>query len=387
MAYNLTAQDLEKLAAMGINVNGVSAGAEATPEEMAALGVTDPTAIVPEQPSIPVTSPDDTSVKQAPAGPVKPLPDVQAPPATTATGSDMSGLLAMLTQQSQTPTDPYENLSKRQRMMLGFAAIQDAGQALLGKDGRAFERLMGRFNDMTDMERKRQAANAQRAMLGQIMGGQVGAGGDIESQIQALTQAAMMGLIDPSAASLAITQLREGKTKEAQTTSQVTGAGDALEQIERLRDFVTENEMTTGFMGWVARNFPSSKASSAKSIADTLRSSMALGALKDLKAAGGTLGSVSAPELELLESSIAQINLDVGEAEVLNQLSVIEGHYKRAIKKAYDKSTPDQKKEFDKFFGGKTPAWVLSDTAPAPTTTKTPTDDLTDAEKKALGLD
>lgn len=383
MAYTLTLEDLQKLSAMGVNVNGVPEGAEATPEEMQALGVTDPTAIVPEQPSIPVTAPDNPSVKQVPAGPVKPLPDAQP---AAAQPQAMADLLKMMTQQQQAPTDPFENLSKRQRMMLGFAAIEDAGQALLGKQGKAFDSLMGRFIDIQDMQRKRDAANAQRAMLGQLIGGQGMAGGNIESQIQALTQAAMMGLIDPAAASLAITQLREGKTKEAQTTSQVTGAGDALEQINRLRDFVSNNEMTTGFMGWIARNFPSSKASGAQTIADTLRSSMALGALKDLKAAGGTLGSVSAPELELLESAIAQINLNLSEEEVLNQLSVIEGHYKRAIKNAYDKSTTEQKKEFDKFFGGQTPSWVLSAETPKPTAPKSPTDDLSDAEKKALGI-
>lgn len=170
MAYTLTLEDLQKLAEAGVNVNGVPEGAEATPEEMAALGVTDPTAIVPEQPSIPVTSPDDVSVKQAPAGPVTALPDAQPMAAPAAQGAGMQDLLAMMTKQQQAPTDPFENLSKRQRMMLGFAAIQDAGQALLGKQGSAFDSLMGRFADVQDMERKRQIQTAELQARQQVLG-------------------------------------------------------------------------------------------------------------------------------------------------------------------------------------------------------------------------
>lgn len=55
--------------------------------------------------------------------------------------------------------------------MLGFAAIQDAGQALLGKQGSAFDSLMGRFTDIQDMERKRQAAQAQQALMAKLYGG------------------------------------------------------------------------------------------------------------------------------------------------------------------------------------------------------------------------
>ena len=178
MAYTLTPEDLDKLAAAGLNVEGLIGGEEATPEEMQALGVTDPTAIVPEQPSIPVAGPDDSSVKKAPAGPVTAMPDAQ-PAAAQPQG--MADLLKMMTQQQQAPTDPFENLSKRQRMMLGFAAIQDAGQALLGKQGKAFDSLMGRFTDIQDMERKRQAAQAQQALMAKLYGvGGAGMAGPVD---------------------------------------------------------------------------------------------------------------------------------------------------------------------------------------------------------------
>jgi len=169
MAYILTPDDLDKLAAAGLNVNGLIGGEEATPEEMAALGVTDPTAIIPEQPDIPVTSPDDPSVKQAPSGPVTAMPD--APMATPAAqGVGIADLLSMTSASTPISSDPFENLSKRQRMMLGFAAIEDAGQALLGKQGSAFDSLMGRFADVQDMERKRQIQTAELQARQQVLG-------------------------------------------------------------------------------------------------------------------------------------------------------------------------------------------------------------------------
>lgn len=382
MAYTLTPEDLDKLAAAGLNVEGLIGGEEATPEEMQALGVTDPTAIVPEQPSIPVASPDDPMVTQAPAGPVAAMPDAQP----AAQPQAMADLLKMMTQQQQAPTDPFESLSKRQRMMLGFAAIEDAGQALLGKQGKAFDSLMGRFTDIQDMERKRQAAQAQRQMLGQIMGVQGGVGGDINAQIQALTQAAMMGILDPSAASLAITQLREQQGQQKAQEAVVGGGAGALEDLQRLTQAIEDGNMVTGFTGWLFRKIPWSEAAGAATIADTLRSGMALGALKELKAGGATLGSVSEKELELLESAIARINLDQPQNKVLEQMATIEKHYKDAIRNAYNKSSEAEKRNFDAYFGGQTPAWILSAETPKPTAPKSPTDDLSDAEKKALGI-
>ena len=269
--------------------------------------------------------------------------------------------------------------------MLGFAAIEDAGQALLGKQGKAFDSLMGRFIDIQDMQRKRDAANAQRAMLGQIMGVQ-GAGGDINTKIQALTQAAMMGLLDPSAVSLAITQLREQQSQQKAQEAVVGSGAGALEDLQRLTQAIEDGNMVTGFTGWLFRKIPWSEAAGAATIADTLRSGMALGALKELKAGGATLGSVSEKELELLESAIARINLDQPQGKVLEQMAAIEKHYKDAIRNAYNKSSEAEKRNFDAYFGGQTPAWVLGAETPKPTVPKGPTDDLSEDEKKALGI-
>lgn len=422
MAYKLTQADVDKLASL--KMFDALEGDIATREEMAALGVQPDVggnvipldqvtkfiqtpegaenigAKITSDAGAPFVSPEsaaygaDKALGKDPlnASAAKSAPDTsitQAPPASGAGVSDMSGLLSMLAMQPQAQqysTDPFEGLSRNQKMMLAFSAIKDAGMALQGKEGGAFEKTLGRFNDLRDIERKRQAAQAQRQMLGQIMGGQGMTGGDINSQIQALTQAAMMGLLDPSAVSLAITQLREQQGQQKAQGAVVGGGAGALEDLKRLDEMIRDSGTTTGFTGWLFSKVPFSTATAARDVADTLRSGMALGALKELKAGGATLGSVSEKELALLESAIAKLNLDLPEKDVLSQMSVIEGHYKDAIRRAYSVADESQKAEFDRYFGGQTPAWVLSKETPKPTVPKGPTDDLSEDEKKALGI-
>jgi hypothetical protein len=67
-------------------------------------------------------------------------------------------------------TDPFEGLSKRQRTILAFAAIADAGAALQGRQGTAFSDTMKGFSDIRDMERKRQIQTAELAARQQMLG-------------------------------------------------------------------------------------------------------------------------------------------------------------------------------------------------------------------------
>ena len=57
--------------------------------------------------------------------------------------------------------DPFEGLSRNQRTMLAFAAMRDAGAALRGQEGTAFNTTLAGFRDLKDMERKRQIQVAQ----------------------------------------------------------------------------------------------------------------------------------------------------------------------------------------------------------------------------------
>lgn len=363
MAYTLTLEDLQKLSAMGVNVNGVPEGAEATPEEMAALGVTDPTAIKPTQPSIPVTSPDDPSVKQAPSGPAAAAPMVAPAAAPMAAqpagGINMAGLLD-LAQPVQ--TDPYENLSRDQRMMIGFAAIKDAGMALQGKEGNAVKNVMSDIADRADRERKRQAALAQRQMLGQLFGSgaAVGAGGgDIATRKQQIIAMMASGLLDAAAGATMISELNTQLEKQVATEASVTGAGQAIENIAELRDMIAGSDMSTGAVGWALSKMPWTDAYSARNLAKTLESNMALGALKQLKASGATLGAVSEKELDLLLADIRKINLDQKKEAVLGDLDAVDRRYKSIIQKAYRTGDPTA---LDTALGGR-PSWLNIDAA------------------------
>jgi hypothetical protein len=236
------------------------------------------------------------------------------------------------------------------------------------------------------MERKRQAQMAQQRMMGQLLGGKVAGGGDIEAQIKALTQAAMFGVIDPAAASLTINQLREAQAKQTAQKAVVGGGAGALDDLSRLTDIITNTGTTTGFTGWLFSKIPFSEATAARDLAATLRSGMALGALKELKAGGATLGSVSEKELELLESAIAKLNLDLPQDRVLEQMNAIEKHYKDAIRRAYTAASDDEKVNFDSFFGGSTPEWVFSTPDMQTSGSSVTSNDLSDAEKKRLGI-
>ena len=108
--------------------------------------------------------------------------NVSMPSAVSGVGGVSSSMVDLLS--TPVPQDPFENLSRNQRMMLGFAAMKDAGMALMGKDSTAVAGVMGDFTERANMERKRRAALArlqaerqQRAALAGLFGGGGASGG------------------------------------------------------------------------------------------------------------------------------------------------------------------------------------------------------------------
>jgi ribosomal protein S21 len=243
---------------------------------------------------------------------------------------------------------------------------------------------MNQFTERADIERKRKAAAAQRQMLGTFLSGSAAGTLDPQSIINAMA----LGALPPEAGNAMLAQMEKARLQQMADEAVVGSGAGALEDLERLRKTIDEGGMVTGFSGWLFSKIPFSEASAARTVADTLRSGMALGALRELKAGGATLGSVSAPELELLESAIARLNLNVPRKKVLEQMATIERHYKDAVRRSYKKASEEEKRGFDVYFGGTTPAWVLDPSAPDPTKTIDPTiDDLSEEEKRRLGLD
>lgn len=394
--YILTEDDLNALDSMGFDIRGVAAGEAAMPSEIEALtgGVSNaaasgdmsmmmppPTAMPAEPaPMVPVSAPAPTSMTNTQAGTVAATmppeelaslqvdtPSSRSPAPAQPAAVNTAAMMQMMVPPTPTvPSDPYENLSKTQRRMLAFSALSDAGAALAGRQGTAFNNMMKNFNAQADMERKREAAVLQQQMMSNILGGAAGAGAGIDAR----RQQAMMLLMNPATVALGQALLAQIAAEEKGATTQTAAAVSAsntVETIVDLMDAVKDNPSATGFWGAILGNVPFTKAGEVRIDADTLRSNMALDALKNLKATGATLGSVSEAELKLLESEIAQLNLNQTQDAVLRDLEKIKRRYSDVIREAYATGDPAA---LDTALGGR-PTWLNEESQPAPSQGKT----------------
>lgn len=378
--YFLTEDDLDALDSMGFDTRGVAAGDTAMPSEVEALtgaignaASGDASTLLPPPSATPapaaepvaaMATPAPTSMTNTQAGTVaatmspEELAAIQVPtqssrsPAPSQAGAGQNAMMQMMVPPTPTvPVDPYERLSKTQRRMLAFAGLSDAGAALQGRQGNSVDNLMKNFNDQADMERKREAAILQQQMMTNVLGGAQGAG------IDARRQQAMMLLMNPATVALGQAMLAQIASEEQRTTAQtgaVTSASNTVETVVDLMEAVRDNPSATGFWGSILGNVPFTKAGEVRIDADTLRSNMALDALKNLKATGATLGSVSEAELKLLESEIAQLNLNQKQDAVLRDLEKIKNRYSDVIRKAYTTGDPAA---LDTALGGR-PTWL-----------------------------
>ena len=272
-----------------------------------------------------------------------------------------TGILQQPTQPTRSD-DPFGNLSKQQRMMLAFSAISDAGMAAQGKEGTSFARTLKAFGDMSDSQRKREAAAQRQQMLQRVMGGTgVGMGdmSNLELKKQQLIQQAYAFPEMAPAIKMQIDQINEQIARSRASVSAAGGAGDTLETVEDLLNTVRNTEGTTGFWGSIFGMVPFTAAGELRIDVQTLRSNMALDALQALKASGATLGAVSNAELDLLESDIAKLNLNQSKEAVLKDLSKIKGRYQKTIRFAYKEPNADIA-ALDRALGGR-PTWLEGD--------------------------
>jgi hypothetical protein len=272
-----------------------------------------------------------------------------------------TGILQQPTQPARSD-DPFGNLSKQQRMMLAFSAISDAGMAAQGKEGTSFARTLKAFGDMSDSQRKREAAAQRQQMLQRVMGGTgVGMGdmSNLELKKQQLIQQAYAFPEMAPAIKMQIDQINEQIARSRASVSAAGGAGDTLETVEDLLNTVRNTEGTTGFWGSIFGMVPFTAAGELRIDVQTLRSNMALDALQALKASGATLGAVSNAELDLLESDIAKLNLNQSKEAVLKDLNKIKGRYQKTIRFAYKEPNADIA-ALDRALGGR-PTWLEGD--------------------------
>lgn len=315
----------------------------------------------------------DVPLPSPPAGP-QPTPDVKV---STSGNTDMQALIMqMLKAQQQPPADPYDNLSKVQRRMLAFAAIQDAGMALQGKAGGNVNALLKDFTERADQQRKREASVRQSQMLMGLM--QPGAAGSmdlttVEGNRAMAQQLANMIMVNPGMAD-ALAAKMEFHLKEAERLQeegtkrrgQAEGAGFVLETSAELRQMIENNPNITGIKGMLLSVIPTTEAAEARLDVETLRSRMALSALLNIKEKGATLGQVSNQELALLQADIAALNLNQSADAVLRDLSRIDKRYQGIVQNLYADNANNERgtAELDRIFGGR-PGYVTQGDAPA----------------------
>ena len=220
--YLLTEEDIRNF-----NLKGAMVGEQATDADLEAMGrlnVEDLPPVVPSQTSQDYTAARAQGVEPENAPQSGGIP-VTAPTPSPAMGAGTAGanpLMGLLAQSDPIPQDPFENLSRSQRTMIGFAALKDAGMALQGKEGGAVSGVMKDITLRADMERKRQAAVARQQMMGSLMGG----GLSREAIINAMAQ----GLIDgpTGTAMLGEEERKKGVQQEVAGKEMMIGQIDAL---------------------------------------------------------------------------------------------------------------------------------------------------------------
>ncbi len=384
----LTMDQINQLTSMGFSMNGVAAGSEATAEELAALGIQpDVGPDVSDDLSAPAVTPQSVAADLAGAVPTaspvsdpKMTPDAVSaamptiPPASAVTQEQLSAAQGGSSIMDaifgpQEGSDKFSSLNRQQRMMLAFGAIKDAGFALQGKEGSAFGSTLKAINDQIDMGRKARAAQANSQALQSVMGDDI-AGGDPQARIQRLLNLAMLNPDMAPAIALQVKEIRDQMQAQAGDVSGSSQAATQLEDVNTLINMIdADPTLTTGIMGSLLSYIPGTGANIAEGLATTLRSNLALQALKDLKATGATMGALNATEFTALETELTQLDLSKGPQTSKRALKRIQTKYQNLIADAYRDAeeqvaagNPIGQRTLDglnRIFGGK-PAWTES---------------------------
>jgi len=344
-AYKLTQADLDALAAQGININGIPVGAEATSEELALLNIVPPLSV----------SSNNGGVGGGPSVPevVNVEPNVE-PPASLQNTFDATAMQKILSDFQKNQAPAQQTLSKDQKRMLAFAGVRDAGMALQGKEGNAVTSLMGTFEKIADQNRKATAAKARNTMMQQMLGGAGSmlaglttaddyrkAAQEIMIQASVMGGEAATGLYQTAAMFVTEANRLQGlENTESELGSNVV---NRIETIDQLISKVQNNPSVSGWWGMVTGVAPFTDAGEARIDLDTIRSNMALDALKALKATGATLGAVSEKELILLEADIQRLNLNQSQGKNIKDLEKIRERYQNMIRRAFEKTNNPQK--------------------------------------------
>jgi len=285
-----------------------------TNEALAAMGAADAPAVTVDQ--------SDTSQFQ-PAFSQMTATDTTT---TTMPSADMLGLLSTPISQ-----DPFENLSRSQRTMLGFAALKDAGMALQGKEGGAVSSLLGDFRARADMERKRQAAVARQEALKRLTGGFDG--GNMNRQ--AIINAMATGLIDGPTGTAMLAELE----RKSGVSQEIAGKEMMIGQIDALL-FDPALGKALGIEGFLRTPFAElgldTETARVKARIDQIKGGAFLQAFESLK--GG--GQITELEGQKAEAAQSRLNTAQSEEDFKNALMEYKFYIQQGIRRLNGEQIP-----------------------------------------------
>jgi hypothetical protein len=318
MARLFTQEDIDRMKAMNKDTTGVEVGTLMLPNEIEDLGYG--AAEDPAPTMDPVTAPVVEAAQNAPAV------VTNAAPLAAQDTSGAATLQQLLAPQAATPTDPYANLSKTQRRMLAFSALEDAGASLSGRQGGSFNAMLGRFNEQADMQRKATAAAQRNQLLG----------GGLASR-EAILGAAAQGLIDGPTAKLMIEELDRQKTQG----TEISGKAALIARIDALMND-PNLEDALGFEG-IVRGFASTvgldpNVARVNEMIKQVRGDVFLQAFEKLK--GG--GQITELEGMKAEQAMARLGQMQSYEDYVNSLKELRFYVDIFSRRLQGESIPDE---------------------------------------------
>lgn len=245
-----------------------------------------------------------------------------------------NALTTLMTSQSDGRQDPYGSMSDTQRRMLAFAAISDAGRALQGKEGTMVTSLLADFTERADQQRKAEAMQQRREMLGRL-----GIGTDrvrdtspqaLEAERQSIIQLMATGELDGTAGTAMLADIDRLLAAGGQAATNIQGisAVDALLQSPDL-------EQITGFAG-VANSYLEKlglapKYSNLMSYVAMLEGINFLEAYQGLKG-GGAISNFEADKAAAAKSRFMRA-LKAGPEELKSALEDVKDFFQEAVEK------------------------------------------------------
>jgi hypothetical protein len=382
MESGLTQFGIDELARQGVDVTGLTVGYPPTDDMRIRLGIQDDvdpgalpdpvsaaqvaegmaTTLDPQAAALNAGSMDPAAV----AGAMNAVP-AAAPVTQEQLTAPKSGGLGDMLFGPQEATDQFSNLNRQQRMMLAFGAIKDAGFALQGKEGSAFSSTLKAINDQIDMGRKAKAVEQQREIMQSALG-PVAGGETFDGKRLKLQQALAAGAIQAPEFTAMMAEIARQEQAQAAAIGGSSQAATQLEDVNRLLNLIdSDPKMTTGVMGSLLSYIPGTAANIAEGLATTLRSNLALEALKSLKATGATMGALNEKEFNALETQLTNLDLSKGPETAKIALKRIQTTYQNLIADAFRDAeeqaaagNPNGQRALDgllRIFGSK-PSWT-----------------------------